>query len=187
MHKLPKHNVIRVFEGFAGYGGATFGLRRSGLHFEVVGSSENDKFASELLLANFPNVTNYGDITKIDPKELPDFDFFTGGFPCQPFSTAGMQRGESDPYGRGTLFYDIFRICHEKHPKYILLENVKGLTSKKFEPTFNRIKDILREEGCGSSHTMRQGRNWFLHRVRWSVTLLRGLRHIGCTLDAQKD
>lgn len=149
MHKLPQHDVIRVFEGFAGYGGATFGLRRSGLNFEVVGSSENDKFASDLLYANFPNVKNYGDITKIDPKELPDFDLFTGGFPCQPFSTAGMQKGESDPYGRGTLFYDIFRICHEKHPKYILLENVKGLTSKKFEPTFNRIKDILREEGYG--------------------------------------
>lgn len=149
LHKLPHHNKIRVFEGFAGYGGATFGLRRSGLHFEVVGSSEYDKFASDLLSVNFPDVHNYGDITKIDPKELPDFDFFMGGFPCQPFSTAGMQRGEADPYGRGTLFYDIFRICHEKHPQYILLENVKGLTSKKFEPTFNQIKKILREEGYG--------------------------------------
>lgn len=149
MHRLPHHNIIRVFEGFAGYGGATFGLRRSGLNFRVVGSSEYDKFASELLQANFPQIHNYGDITAIKPAELPDFDLFTGGFPCQPFSSAGMQKGESDPYGRGTLFYDIFRICHEKHPQYILLENVKGLTSKKFEPTFNRMKEILQEEGYG--------------------------------------
>ena len=93
MHKLPRHKTIRVFEGFAGYGGATFGLRRSGLKFKVVGSSENDPFASNLLQVNFPDVKNYGDITQIDPKELPDFDLFTGGFPCQPFSIAGYQQG----------------------------------------------------------------------------------------------
>lgn len=146
---LPPHNTIRVFEGFAGYGGASFGLRRSGLHFEVVGSSENDSFASELLQANFPQVHNYGDITAINPSDLPDFDLFTGGFPCQPFSSAGLQMGEEDRYGRGTLFYEILRIVREKHPQYLLLENVKGLTAKKFIPTFNRIKDILKELGYG--------------------------------------
>ncbi len=149
MHILPKHNTIRVFEGFAGYGGATFGLRRSGLRFKVVGSSENDPFASELLKVNFPDVNNYGDITTINPKELPDFDMFTGGFPCQPFSSAGLQNGEDDKYGRGTLFYDIFRILNEKRPKYVLLENVKGLTAKKFESTFNRIKELFKEMGYG--------------------------------------
>lgn len=148
-HKLPKHGVIRVFEGFAGYGGASFGLKRSGLNYKVVGMSEFNPFASELLAANFPKIKNWGDITKIDPKELPDFDFFTGGFPCQPFSSAGMQMGEEDRYGRGTLFYEIMRILREKRPKYLLLENVKGFTAKKFEPTRNRIKEILRELGYG--------------------------------------
>jgi len=140
---------IRVFEGFAGYGGASFGLKRSGLNYEVIGCSEFDKFANELLAANFPKVKNWGDITKITPEDLPDFDLFTGGFPCQPFSSAGMQMGEDDKYGRGTLFYDIFRICSVKKPKYLLLENVKGLTAKKFIPTFNRMKDILKELGYG--------------------------------------
>ncbi len=140
---------LRVFEGFAGYGGASFGLKRSGLDYEVVGMSEFDKYASLLLEANFPNIKNYGDITLIEPSELPDFDLFTGGFPCQPFSTAGLQMGEEDKYGRGTLFYHIFRICKEKRPKYLLLENVKGLASKKFIPTFNRMKDSLRELGYG--------------------------------------
>ena len=148
-HKLPQHDTIRVFEGFAGYGGASFGLKRSGLKYKVVGMSEFNPFASELLAANFPKIKNWGDITKIDPKELPDFDFFTGGFPCQPFSTAGMQMGEDDRYGRGTLFYEIMRILREKRPRYLLLENVKGFTAKKFEPTRNRIKEILRELGYG--------------------------------------
>ena len=107
-HKLPPHEVIRVFEGFAGYGGASFGLKRSGLNYKVIGMSEFNPFASKLLEANFPKIKNWGDITKIDPKELPDFDMFTGGFPCQPFSSAGMQMGEDDRYGRGTLFYENF-------------------------------------------------------------------------------
>ena len=146
---MAKKNTIRVFEGFAGYGGASFGLKRSGLKYEVVGMSEYDKFASSLLAQNFPNVKNWGDITAINPQELPDFDLFTGGFPCQPFSSAGLQLGENDKYGRGTLFHDIVRICAVKQPKYILLENVKGLTQKKFESTFSMIKQSLRNIGYG--------------------------------------
>lgn len=149
MNNLPKHNKIRVFEAFAGYGGASFGLKRSGLKYKVVGMSEFDPFASALLAANFPGIKNWGDITKINPEKLPDFDLFTGGFPCQPFSSAGLQNGEEDKYGRGTLFYDIFRILKEKCPKYVLLENVKGLTAKKFVQTFDRIKDLFRELGYG--------------------------------------
>ena len=110
IHKLPKHDTIRVFEGFAGYGGASFGLKRSGLKYKVIGMSEFNPFASKLLAANFPKIKNWGDITKINPKELPDFDLFTGGFTCQSFSSAGMQMGEDDRYGRGTLFYEIMRI-----------------------------------------------------------------------------
>lgn len=61
--------MIKVFEGFAGYGGASFGLKRSGIDYEVVGMSEIDKFASELLAKNFPTIKNWGDITILDPKE----------------------------------------------------------------------------------------------------------------------
>ena len=154
MEALKPHEKIRVFEGFAGYGGASFGLRRAGINFEVIGYSEFDKFASALYDANHKDslgnpIRNWGDITKIDPSELPDFDLFTGGFPCQPFSQVGMQQGENDQYGRGTLMYDILRICKEKKPQYILLENVKGLATKKFEKTFNVLKDSLKEFGYG--------------------------------------
>lgn len=146
---MKRKKPIRVFEGFAGYGGASFGLKRSGIDYEVVGMSEFDKFASALLYQNFPSIKNWGDITIIKPEELPDFDMFTGGFPCQPFSSAGLQLGEKDKYGRGTLFHHILRICAVKKPKYILLENVKGLTQKKFFEFFEMIKNSLRDLGYG--------------------------------------
>lgn len=111
--------------------------------------SEFDKFASALLHQNFPAIKNWGDITILKPEELPDFDMFTGGFPCQPFSSAGLQLGEKDKYGRGTLFHHILRICAVKKPKYLLLENVKGLTQKKFHDFFEMIKSSLKDLGYG--------------------------------------
>lgn len=138
---------LKVFEAFAGYGGASFGLQNSGLDFEVIGFSEIDRYANQLLSINFPAIPNYGDITQINPSDLPDFDLFTGGFPCQPFSSIGLQEGELDKYGRGTLFYDIIRILQAKKPSYILLENVKGLTASKFKPTFDKIISALQSIG----------------------------------------
>ncbi|MBO5385389.1 DNA (cytosine-5-)-methyltransferase [bacterium] len=155
--RSKKKKTLKVFEGFAGYGGATYGLRRAGIDFEVVGYSEFDKFASALYDANHTDqngqpIKNWGDITLINPEDLPDFDLFTGGFPCQPFSTVGMQEGELDKYGRGTLVYDIIRICAHKKPKYILLENVKGLATKRFASTFNALKTALKDIGYGDLH-----------------------------------
>ena len=148
---------LKVFEGFAGYGGGSFAFKKlmkmyPNYNFEVVGYSEIDKYASNLFDLNHKDnngnpIKNYGDITQINPSDLPDFDLFTGGFPCQPFSTAGMQQGENDQYGRGTLFHHIVRICAHKKPKYILLENVKGFLNKKFEPTRKLMEQMLREIG----------------------------------------
>ncbi len=157
MNKIKQHSTIKVFEGFAGYGGASYGLKRAGINHQVVGYSEFDKFASALYDANHTDdngepIKNWGDITKIHPEELPDFDMFTGGFPCQPFSTVGLQHGENDRYGRGTLLYDIIRICAEKKPRYIFLENVKGLATKRFESTFNTLKSSLKDLGYGDLH-----------------------------------
>ena len=130
-------NTLKVFETFCGYGGAHYGLKRTNVDFEVIGISEIDKHAVDLYNKNFPNIRNFGDITKIQTEELPDFDLFTGGFPCQPFSTAGLGLGELDM--RGTLFYDIIRIVTTKKPEFVLLENVKGFLSKKHRPTLHKI------------------------------------------------
>lgn len=151
--------MIKIFEGFAGYGGGSFALKRvkekhPSFEYKVVAYSEIDKFASQLFDVNHKNddgsnIKNYGDITLINPdeKDFPDFDMFTGGFPCQPFSTAGMQKGVDDPYGRGTLFEHIMRICSVKKPRYILMENVKGILSHKFDETRKKMMDMLREMG----------------------------------------
>jgi DNA (cytosine-5)-methyltransferase 1 len=136
---------LKVFEAFAGYGGASFGLKKSKIPHKVVGFSEFDKYASAIFELNHPDIKNFGDITLINPEELPDFNFFTGGFPCQPFSSAGLGKGELDI--RGTLFYDVIRICQYKKPKHILLENVKGLTTKRHAETFEKILSELKRIG----------------------------------------
>lgn len=140
-----KIKKVRVFEAFAGYGGASFGLKKANIDHEVIGYSEFDKYASEIFELNHPNIKAFGDITMIDANEIPNFDLFTGGFPCQPFSSAGLGMGELDI--RGTVFYDIIRICEIKRPKHILLENVKGLTTRRHAATFDKIISELRRIG----------------------------------------
>lgn len=156
-----RNDEIRVFEAFAGYGGASFGLMKAGIKHKVVMYSEWDKKAQELFEANhnYPiplfagdsEDTSFvkGDMTKGDFNNIPEFDLFTGGFPCQPFSSAGLGKGELDP--RGTLFYSIIRVIQSfpfnQRPKHILLENVKGMTHKKHQPTFNKITEMLKDEG----------------------------------------
>lgn len=143
---------IRLFSMFSGYGGAEFGLKKANIPYEVVGFSEVDKYAIQCYEQNHGDIKNFGDCTKINPEELPDFDLLTGGFPCQAFSVAGRGDGELDP--RGTLFYDIIRVAEEKQPKYILLENVKGLLSETHETTFKKILSELKRIG---------------YHVRWQV------------------
>lgn len=142
---MAQKKKIRLFDAFTGYGGASWGFKKSKVPFDIVGYSEIDEFAIKFYELNFKRVKNYGDITKINPKNIPDFDIFTGGFPCQSFSTIGKGLGELDP--RGTLFYDIIRICEVKKPKFILLENVKGLTTNSHKPTFEKIISELKRIG----------------------------------------
>ncbi len=117
---------IRVGEMFAGYGGASFALKKSKLKYETIWYSEVDKNAIKCYEQNFPNVKNFGDCTKINTEELPDFDLLTGGFPCVDVSIAG-DRDLSK--GRTNLYVEILRIAKAKQPKFMLLENVTGLLS----------------------------------------------------------
>jgi len=169
---------IKVFEAFAGYGGASFGLKKAGIDHEIIGYSENDKDAIELFEFNFPKIKNYGDITKIKAIDLPDFDLFTGGFPCQPFSTVGKRLGEMDM--RGTLFEDIIRICKIKKPKYILLENVKGLSMGKLKPTFEKIISELQKLNYDVRHTILNSKDYGVPQNRerlWIFAYLGQLKH----------
>lgn len=183
MKKLKSHEAIRVFEAFAGYGGASFGLKRAGIHHEVIGFSEFDKDAIELYEYNFPDVPNFGDITKINEKTLPDFDLFTGGFPCQPFSTVGKRQGEQDERGRGTLFGDIIRICEAKKPKYILLENVKGLLTGKMKNTFDVILNELHRIGYDARYAVLNSKNYGIPQTRERLWIFCSLKKLPKDFD----
>ena len=127
---------MKILELFSGYGTASFALKQLGIPYECVGYSDIDKYANQCFQQNHGG-KELGDVTKINPKDLEDFDLLTGGFPCQTFSVAGKGLGELDT--RGTLFNEIIRIAEVKKPKYMMLENVKGLTFKKHKSTFDKI------------------------------------------------
>jgi DNA (cytosine-5)-methyltransferase 1 len=118
--------VLKVFDMFAGYGGAEFSLKKAGIEHKCIGFSEIDKYAVQCFEQNHKGVKNYGDCTKIDLKYLPDFDLLCGGFPCQDVSIAGNRDLSK---GRTNLYKEVLRIADAKKPKYMLLENVKGLLS----------------------------------------------------------
>lgn len=123
--KIPygkSENKFNFIDLFAGIGGIRIPFQELG--GKCVFTSEWDKFAQKTYRINFGDEPA-GDITKIDAKDIPDFDILLGGFPCQPFSQAGLKKGFSDT--RGTLFFEIERILKEKRPKAFLLENVKQL------------------------------------------------------------
>lgn len=125
---------------FAGIGGIRQAFQNEG--GRTVFSSEWDKFAQKTYRINFGE-TPFGDITKINEKDIPDHDILLAGFPCQPFSQAGLKKGFSDT--RGTLFFDIARILKEKRPKAFLLENVKQLKGHDKGRTIEVILNTLNE------------------------------------------
>ena len=135
-----------------------------------IGYSEIDKYATQIYQKHFPNHTNYGDITKINGKELPDFDFLCGGFPCQAFSVAGKRGGFEDT--RGTLFFDIARIIREKQPRLLLLENVKGLLSHDQGRTFGTILRTLDELGYDTEWEVLNSKNFGVPQNRERVFII---------------
>ena len=138
--------AIKFFDCFAGIGGFRSGLEKAG-GYECIGFCEIDKNAETAYRAMYDTEKEvfYNDITKINAEEMPDFDLFVGGFPCQPFSVAGKRRGFEDT--RGTLFYHIARIIKHKRPAAFLLENVPGLLSHGEGQTYLTIPARFRNWG----------------------------------------
>lgn len=128
---------------YSGIGG--FDLPLSEIGFDCVGYSEIEKRACEIYARHFPEHTNFGNADDIVPDKLPDFELLVGGFPCQTFSIAGGRAGFDDI--RGSQFFNIARIIKEKRPRYLLLENVKGLLSHDGGRTYKTILSTLTELG----------------------------------------
>lgn len=145
----PKDPKFKFIDLFAGIGGMRIAFQNLG--GKCVFTSEWNHFAQKTYEANFGEVP-FGDITKIHETEVPEHDVLLGGFPCQPFSIAGVSKKNS--LGRahgfrdetqGTLFFDVARIIEEKRPKAFLLENVKNLVSHDKKNTFRVIKNALEQ------------------------------------------
>ena len=119
----------------------------------------------------------YGSITDIDASTLPDFDLFVGGFPCQAFSIAGKRGGFEDT--RGTLIYDVLRIVKEKHPRTVLLENVKGLLSHDSGRTFKAIITALAELGYAVEWQVLNAKNFGVPQNRERVFIIGHLGGFG--------
>lgn len=132
-------NNLKFIDFCAGIGAGRLGLENNGL--TCIGFSEIDRQAEKTYRKFFGNEEiNYGDLMKINTKELPDFDMMIAGFPCQSFSVIGQRKGMSDE--RGQIIYGLIKIMKEKNLKYFILENVKGLTN---HDNGNSLKVILKE------------------------------------------
>lgn len=161
---------------FAGIGGIRQGFENHG--GQCVFTSEWNKYSQKTYLENFPQCSNHtfvGDITSVDAQDIPDHDVLLAGFPCQPFSIAGVSKKNSlgRPHGfecttQGTLFFDVARIISEKRPTAFLLENVKNLLSHDKGNTFKVILDTLENElGYHISYKVIDGQHFVpQHRER---------------------
>lgn len=135
-----------------------------------VGFSEIDRYAIATYQKHYPNHENYGNATKINPNELPDFDMLCGGFPCQSFSIAGKRKGFQDT--RGTLFHEILRIVAVKRPKLLFLENVKGLLSADDGRCFATIISSLDELGYDIEWQILNSKNFGVPQNRERVFII---------------
>lgn len=164
----PKFKFIDLF---AGIGGIRLAYQNIG--GKCVFTSEWDTYSKKTYEANFGEVP-FGDITKIKETEIPDHDILLGGFPCQPFSIAGVSKKNS--LGRahgfldetqGTLFFDVARIIKHKKPKAFMLENVKNLLSHDKGKTFKVITETLKELGYSIHFKVLDGKHFVpQHRER---------------------
>jgi DNA (cytosine-5)-methyltransferase 1 len=167
----PEKYKFKFIDLFAGIGG--FRIAFQNLGGKCVFTSEWNHFAQKTYEANFGEVP-FGDITKIDEKLIPDHDILVGGFPCQPFSIAGVSKknalGKEHGFKdetQGTLFFDIVRIIEAKKPKAFLLENVKNLVSHDKGNTFKVISKALKSLGYEISYKVLDGSSFVpQHRER---------------------
>lgn len=168
---VPPDAGFTFIDLFAGIGGMRIAYESAGGH--CVYSNEWNKYSQQTYFANFGEQPE-GDITKVDAASIPDHDILVAGFPCQPFSIAGVSKKNSlgratgfEDKTQGTLFFDICRILKEKRPKAFMLENVKNLCSHDRGNTFRVITEALDELDYAIFYKVLDGQNYVpQHRER---------------------
>lgn len=162
---------FRFIDLFAGIGGMRIAYERAG--GKCVYSNEWNKYSQQTYFANFGEMPE-GDITQVCAESIPDHDILVAGFPCQPFSIAGVSKKNSmgratgfQDKTQGTLFFDVCRILNAKHPRAFMLENVKNLKSHDKGRTFKIIEESLEELGYKVFYQVIDGQNYVpQHRER---------------------
>jgi len=173
--KYPKYKIIMkntkpkftFIDLFAGIGG--FHIALESLGGECVYASEIDSNCAEIYNKNF-NLKPDGDITKVNPKDIPTHDILCGGFPCQPFSISGKMKGFEDT--RGTLFFNILEIIKEKNPKIVFLENVRHLKDHDDKNTLKAIIRHLEELGYEVSWNILNAKDFQLAQNRERIIII---------------
>lgn len=162
--------MFKFIDLFAGIGGFRLALEKLG--GKCIFSAEINPHACEMYEANYgENPQN--DITKIEPKIIPDFEILCAGFPCQAFSIAGKKRGFEE--ARGTLFFDLCRIINEKKPKVVFLENVKNLKNHNNGETLKVILGLLEELGYFVSFKVFNAKNFGVPQNRERIIIVASL------------
>ncbi len=161
---------IKFIDLFCGIGGIRLGMESQG--FECVFSSDINAECQRTYNENFGEKP-FGDITQIDEKSIPDHDILCAGFPCQPFSISGKQKGFDDT--RGTLFFDICRILDEKKPTVVFLENVKHLVHHNMGKTLQTILDKLSDLGYSVSWKVLNGADYGVPQNRERIIIIGSL------------
>lgn len=167
--------MVKVIDLFAGIGGIRLGVEQAFGSVDCVFTSEIDKHAVTTYKANFKDSHIFGDIKQIDENDVPDHDVLLAGFPCQPFSQAGLKKGFTDT--RGTLFFDIERILLAKQPKAFLLENVKQLKGHNKGETFKTIIDHLNKAGYKVFYEILKARDFGIPQNRERIYIVGFLDH----------
>lgn len=179
---------IPFIDLFAGIGGIRLGLERAlkaaGYKPKCVFTSEIKASALKVLKQNHPKEKICGDITQVDERDIPNFDFLCAGFPCQAFSAAGKRLGFVDT--RGTLFFEVERILKAKRPKGFILENVEGLTNHDHGNTLKVILSHLEDIGYRVSYKVLNARDFGVPQERKRIYIVGTFTGKDVPLDFEK-
>ena len=176
IEKMPNstesHQRFKFIDLFAGIGGFRKGFENA--EYECVFTSEINAPCQQVYETNFGSKP-FGDITKIEPSDIPDFDILLAGFPCQPFSISGKKMGFEDT--RGTLFFDVCRIIETKQPKVVVLENVKHLIHHDKKRTFSTILKALTALGYNVTHKLLNAKDFGVPQNRERIFIIATKKH----------
>lgn len=166
-------NKLRVLSLFSGMGAFEEGLKNENIDYELVNYCEFDPIPAKAysLMHDVSEDLNLGDINKVDETKLPDFDLMFSGFPCQPFSIAGERLGFEDEE-KGNLFFESMRIAKYKKPKFIVCENVKGLTNHDNGRTFKIIINTLEDLGYNNYYKVCNSINYDVPQNRERIFIV---------------